>query len=118
MLWLNRARRAENPGSNPGDRTTKSGLEIGLFFIVGTIETVREIDPLIEFFSAIRNQNTKRNYEKDLARFFDFLTLTGFCSHNNRGPSQRKQNPITSGQRSKSALTAKCVTEEGLVGEN
>jgi integrase len=41
------------------------------------METVLEIDPLTEFFSAIRNANTKRNYEKDLAKFFDYLKLEG-----------------------------------------
>jgi hypothetical protein len=41
------------------------------------METVLEIDPLTEFFSAIRNPLTKRNYEKDLKRFFDFLQLQG-----------------------------------------
>ena len=41
------------------------------------METALEIDPLTEFFSAIRSPLTKRNYEKDLKRFFDFLKLEG-----------------------------------------
>ncbi|MGI0092071.1 MAG: hypothetical protein ACREBS_10210 [Nitrososphaerales archaeon] len=36
-----------------------------------------ELDPLTEFFQAIRNQNTKRNYEKDLAAFFNYLEIKG-----------------------------------------
>lgn len=38
---------------------------------------VLEIDPLTEFFSAIRNPNTKRNYEKDLGKLLDYLKIKG-----------------------------------------
>ena len=41
------------------------------------MESILEIDPLTEFFSAIKSPATKRNYEKDLKRFFDFLNLDG-----------------------------------------
>lgn len=41
------------------------------------MESLLEIDPLTEFFSAIRNPNTRRNYEKDLGKFFDYLKVEG-----------------------------------------
>ncbi|MHB2036583.1 MAG: hypothetical protein ACYCPW_07565 [Nitrososphaerales archaeon] len=41
------------------------------------MESVYELDPLTEFFVAIRNKATRRNYEKDLGRFFAFLKLDG-----------------------------------------
>ncbi|MGI0090510.1 MAG: hypothetical protein ACREBS_02255 [Nitrososphaerales archaeon] len=39
------------------------------------MESVLEVDPLTEFFSAIRNPNTRQNYEKDLGKFFDYLKI-------------------------------------------
>lgn len=41
------------------------------------MELVLEIDPLTEFFSAIKSPLTKRNYKKDLESFFDSCGLEG-----------------------------------------
>jgi len=40
-------------------------------------EIVLELNPIIEFLFAIRNPRTRQGYEKDLKRFFDFLSLKG-----------------------------------------
>ncbi len=36
-----------------------------------------KLDPLTEFFSAIRNPQTRRGYEADLKKFFDYLKIEG-----------------------------------------
>jgi hypothetical protein len=44
------------------------------------MESIIELDPLEEFFSAIKNPLTKDRYEKRLRMFFDFLKLEGDLS--------------------------------------
>jgi hypothetical protein len=56
------------------------------------MESVFEIDPLTEFFSAIRNRNTKRNYEKDLGRFFHYLKLEGSLTDQARQFAKRAKS--------------------------
>jgi integrase len=48
------------------------------------VESLLEIDPLTEFFSAIMNANTRRNYEKDLGKFFDYLEIEGSLQQQSR----------------------------------
>lgn len=57
------------------------------------IPTVVEIDPLDEFFAAIRNPQTKRGYEKDLKRFFDFLQLEGSMKIQAKEFAKRAKDP-------------------------
>ncbi len=53
------------------------------------METILELDPLTEFFSAIKSPDTKRNYDKDLKRFFDHLKLEGDTNSQARGFAKR-----------------------------
>jgi len=56
------------------------------------MESVLEIDPLTEFFSAIRTPNTRRNYEKDLGKFFDYLKLEGSIKEQARTFAKRAKS--------------------------
>jgi integrase len=61
------------------------------------MESILDIDPLTEFFDAIKNSNTKRNYERDLSKFFssESLKLPGPLKEQAREFSKKaKSDPI------------------------
>jgi hypothetical protein len=59
------------------------------------MESILEIDPLVEFFDSIKSPNTKRNYQRDIRAFFRFQKLEGTLKDQAREFAKKaKSDPV------------------------
>ncbi|MFI5421029.1 MAG: hypothetical protein ACHQ1H_08695, partial [Nitrososphaerales archaeon] len=84
------------------------------------MESLVEVDPLTEFFDAIKNPLTKNSYQKRLTLFFNYLKLEGDLKTQARTFAKKAKSDLlgTTAQVNEYMRSQKLRAEKGEISEN